>query len=215
MNKPEDCQSLLTAGIRKSGEYTIWINGITPTAVYCDMVTDGGGWTVFQKRIDGRTNFYRGWNEFKAGFGNKSHEFWLGLDAIHDLTKNGGVSLRVDMTAVTGSKYYAKYLNFNVGEESTNYILHVSGYSGTAGDKLKRQSGRAFTTKDRDNDRDPLYQCAIFYKGAWWHDSCFDSNLNSLYSTTATSLPYIYWMGLPVIKFAEMKIRGIVYSYLC
>ena len=127
VSKPKDCQSLLTTGIRRSDEYTIWINGITPTAVYCDVVANGGGWTVFQKRIDGSSNFYRGWEEYKRGFGNKSHEFWLGLDAIHALTKSGDASLRIDMTTFTGLNYHAKYLQFGVEAESTNYKLHVSG----------------------------------------------------------------------------------------
>ena len=36
----------------------------------------------------------------------------------------GDVSLRIDLTAVTGSKYYAKYLKFGIGSESesTNYM---------------------------------------------------------------------------------------------
>ena len=213
MNKHEDCQSLLTAGIKKSGEYTIWINGITATAVYCDMVTDGGGWTVFQKRMDGSTNFYRGWDDYKTGFGNKSREFWLGLDAIHELTKNGDISLRIDMTTITGSRYYAKYLTFGVGEESTNYKLHVSGFSGTVVDHLNYHNGRPFTTKDRDNDIRPSSNCARTYKGAWWHGDCFDTNLNSLYSkVAATPYLHIYWRGLPNIQFTEMKIRGRVFS---
>lgn len=38
--------------------------------VFCDQTTTGGGWTVFQKRLDGSVNFYRGWADNKNGFGN-------------------------------------------------------------------------------------------------------------------------------------------------
>ena len=42
------------------------------------MKTDGGGWTVFHKRFDGFVGFYRGWEEYKNGFGDLNGEFWLG-----------------------------------------------------------------------------------------------------------------------------------------
>lgn len=45
---------------------------------------------------------------------------------------------------------------FNVKEESDNYRLQVSGYTGTAGDSMDSshpQNGMQFTTIDRDNDR--------------------------------------------------------------
>jgi len=30
--------------------------------------------------MNGKTDFYRTWNEYSAGFGNLSEDFWLGTD---------------------------------------------------------------------------------------------------------------------------------------
>jgi len=97
--------------------------------VYCDQKTDGGGWTVFQKRLDGSVDFYLDWNEYKTGFGNVSGEYWLGLEKIHRLTKERS-RLRVDLEDFDGETAYAEYDLFAVGDEGSKYKLSIGNYSG-------------------------------------------------------------------------------------
>ena len=43
----------------------------------CDMVTDGGGWLVIQRRLPkGKVNFVRKWDDYENGFGDLEGEFW-------------------------------------------------------------------------------------------------------------------------------------------
>ena len=145
------------------------------------METDGGGWTVFQRRMDGSVDFYRKWIDYKYGFGSLEGEFWLGLDKIYHLTQIGSC-LRVDMEDFGNTRKYAKYNKFHVGDSAALYKLTVGGYTGNAGDSLTiPHSGMNFTTQDNDNDSDAVNNCAIQYNGAWWYKACHESNLNGLY----------------------------------
>ena len=94
------------------------------------MNTDGGGWTVFQIRQNASVNFYRGWQDYKNGFGNLHGNFWLGLDKIHVLTISGQNVLRVDLTDWTNDTAYVKYESFSVASESENYTLNRGKFSG-------------------------------------------------------------------------------------
>jgi len=117
-------------GERRSGVCKINPDGSEVIDVFCDQTTAGGGWLVFQKRLDGSLDFYRGWDEYKRGFGNLSGEFWLGLDNIHRLTSSGMYKLRVDLEDFAGNSYYAEYGLFKVGTEEQKYKLSVGDYSG-------------------------------------------------------------------------------------
>ena len=84
---------------------------------------------MFQKRLDGSVDFYRGWADCKRGFGNLNGEFWLGLDKINRLTKSNN-RLRVDLEDTTGKTAYAEYDMFAVTSEKTKYKLSLGTYSG-------------------------------------------------------------------------------------
>ncbi|XP_035405449.1 fibroleukin [Cygnus atratus] len=182
-----DCADLYTAGKRSNGIYYI-----TPDPrnnsfqVYCDMETQGGGWTVLQRRQDGSTNFNRTWNDYKNGFGNLSREFWLGNDKIHLLTKSQDMQLRIELEDFNGIREYAKYEHFYVANEYLKYRLSVHGYSGTAGDALHysrhyNHDQKFFTTPDKDNDRYASGNCGAYYSSGWWFDACLSANLNGKY----------------------------------
>ena len=112
--------------MRQDGVYTIDPDGLGSFQVRCDMTTNGGGWTVFQSRQDGSEDFYLGWSDYKAGFGDLNGEFWLGLDKIHRLTKSGQDVLRVDLMDFNN----AVYGTFSVADESDKYRLNIGTYSG-------------------------------------------------------------------------------------
>ena len=189
--------------------YTINPDHGMPFLAYCNMDIDGGGWTVFQRRKDGSVNFYQGWKDYVHCFGDLNGEHWLGLEKIYRLTKANSV-LRVDMTSYTKGSKYAKYSTFKVGKSASKYTLHVSGYSGDAGDSLKYQNGMKFTTKDNKNDKNGRDNCAVVFKGAWWYKGCFTSNLNGQYAgSRLKNNKYCVWHtfdGKYSLKFTEMKV---------
>jgi len=192
------------------------MDGTKVTNVYCDQTTDGGGWTVIQRRVDGSTKFNRNWSDYKYGFGNNSNEFYFGNNTLSILGKTKGSELRVDMEDCNGNRAYAKYSSFKVDDESLKYQLHVSGYtSDHAGDSLNWHNGQKFSTYDQDNDNDSDGSCANKYFGGWWFFDCHDSNLNGeyvkynqIYPGYARGVIWRHWTGFrSSLKFVEMKVR--------
>ena len=206
----KDCSDLLKTGHDQSGVYSVNPDGKGSFNVYCDMRTDGGGWTVFQRRQDGSVDFYRGWNDYKSGFGQLTAEFWLGNDKIHRLTAARPSSLRVELEDWNRVRLFAKYGKFKIGDEQTKYRLEVGSHSGTAGDSLTYHNNIVFSTKDRDNDA-LSGNCAVSNTGAWWYFGCYHSNLNGKYlGNTNRDYRGIIWQrsfGTTSLKFTEMKLR--------
>lgn len=203
-------------GHRISGVYQIIPDGmVTGYAVYCDMDTDGGGWLVLQRREDGSVEFNRDWIDYQIGFGNVSHEHWLGFIPLERIMIRGYYELRIDLVDWRNDQRYAEYKVFSIASKG-NYKITIAGYSGTAGDAMTYQNGMSFSTYDKDNDKHDTLHCAGFFKGAWWHRGCTHSNLNGKYYKNSTEHhDGVFWRSwhddgqdrfIPMKK-VEMKIR--------
>uniref|UniRef100_A0A3Q2GS38 Fibrinogen C-terminal domain-containing protein n=2 Tax=Equus caballus TaxID=9796 RepID=A0A3Q2GS38_HORSE len=207
---PWNCKELLTSGQTLSGWHTIYLRDCRPLTVLCDMDTDGGGWTVFQRRSDGSVDFFRDWAEYKRGFGSQLGEFWLGNDNIHALTAQGTSELRVDLLDFQGNRQFAKYGSFKLADEADKYKLVLGAFvGGNAGDSLTAHNDGFFSTKDQDNDRSSS-NCAEVYRGAWWYDNCHSSNLNGQYLPNQSSQNSVTWSsGKNYYSYmvSEMKVR--------
>ena len=169
---PRDCTDIASHGNYSSGLYKIRTPAeIQPATeqflnVYCDMDTDAGGWTVFQRRTNGAVDFYRGWEEYKHGFGFPEGEHWLGLENVHKMTAVGDYELRVDLEDFAGNKAYAYYDQFHIKDEGRLYKLFLGAYQGTADDSMNGNRNQAFTTKDRDNDENSSNCASAHRKGS-------------------------------------------------
>ncbi|GFS09024.1 tenascin-R [Elysia marginata] len=172
----------------------------------CDLLTDGGGWIIIQRRTSGNVNFYRTWAEYKEGFGSLDDDFWLGNEKVYTITNSGTYELRVGIK-YKGQFKFAHYSTFSLSDESSNYKLNIGTYDGTVGDSLRHHIGRPFTTKDRDNDATPG-NCADGYLGAWWYVACHASNLNGKWGARNYRGPaWRQTSGGEPVSFTEMKIR--------
>ncbi|TDH15726.1 hypothetical protein EPR50_G00012880 [Perca flavescens] len=215
---PIDCEDIHRHDdTSSSGVYTIYPGGpTTPLHVYCDMDTDGGRWTVFQRRIDGTENFYRPWRHYKTGFGNVAGEYWLGLENIFLLTRRKKNELRVDMEGWEGEKASAQYSSFSIDSENAGYQLHIGNFTdGAAGDSLKGQNNMKFTTFDKDQDQSDK-NCAQHFLGGFWYNACHTANPTGMYAPHGaigfenTHVIWQTWKGWNYsLKTVAMKIRSV------
>ena len=190
--------------------------------VRCDMETDGGGWIVIQRRItNGTVNFNRNWEDYVNGFGDLEGEFWIGLENMHELTKQ---AVELQVTVWNDNKTITwNYTTFRVAGSENNYRLTLRGGTGDGDtDALYYSNGRYFSTFDRDNDGYTFLRCGSSYQAGWWYygyryafinrKSCSDANLNGRHESSNlpdNNVARIHW-ATPGNTFTntEMKIRS-------
>uniref|UniRef100_A0A667WAX0 Fibrinogen C-terminal domain-containing protein n=1 Tax=Myripristis murdjan TaxID=586833 RepID=A0A667WAX0_9TELE len=190
---PIDCDDIYRHdNSSASGVYTVFPGGPTsPLHAHRDVDTDGGGWTLIQRRMDGTQNFYRPWKHYKEGFGNVANLSYVlsGLENIFLLTVRKKNELRVDMEDWEGGKAYAHYASFSIDPESYSYQPHLGSFTGgDAGVGL----------------------------AVGWYNTCHYSNPNGMYAPTNaiafenSHVIWQHWKGWnDSHKSIAMKIRAV------
>ncbi|XP_026693345.2 fibrinogen gamma chain-like [Ciona intestinalis] len=197
-----DCANLYSTGQRVSGLYSIRPVSGPGFNVYCDMETDGGGWTVVQRRTNGELDFDRNWDDYRAGFGTDAAkcdgEFWLGNEHLVRLTSNNFLTVRFEIMDWQDQTRVAEYYYFRVNNDR-KFTVQISQYQETKSNLTdsitgwgypeahrKNPNNMKFTTRDNDNDLNETGNCAHLYagrhgSGGWWYNSCMAANINGHY----------------------------------
>src|SRR6218665_1672157 len=137
-------------------------------------------WIVFLYRFDGSVAFNGTWADYRDGFGDVTGEYWFGLEKLTQMTNNGQYRARFEFKSIQNESWFSsEYDSFQIDQESNWYTIHVSGFTGDAGNQFyypnlnSIQNRMNFSSWDSDNDRHSTLNCCIMMeRGGWWYNAC-------------------------------------------
>nr|XP_039250431.1 fibrinogen-like protein 1 [Styela clava] len=148
--------------------------------VYCECESDKEYYYVIQRRIDGSVDFDREFEDYVSGFGNMTGNFWIGLETIHLLTSSADYwKLDFVMKGNSGSeKGEVRFMNFKLGNRSTNYRFDYTDFGSKSGKTLETHfegmKNMIFKVRDKEGGGCPG-------KSGWWFNDDTICSLNGPY----------------------------------
>uniref|UniRef100_A0A914V0F0 Fibrinogen C-terminal domain-containing protein n=1 Tax=Plectus sambesii TaxID=2011161 RepID=A0A914V0F0_9BILA len=191
-----------------------------PLTVNCDLKTNGGGYTLIQKRTSASDDFFQNWDDYRDGI-NKADEanYWIGNSLLYELTSgpNGtAYELLIKLwPATTNQLVEVQYSSFQVGSEAQNFLLTLGLLTQGPSDDMAINRNRPFGTRDRDTDQMSSVTCGVWLRSGWWFgDQCQpDGDLNVPYGVVPDydHLNGIKWGNVRMNK-VEMFIRPVGFT---
>ncbi len=191
------------------GTYWIKPDQYPAAHVYCDMTTDGGGWTLVLNDTTYIPKPAPAWEQ-AVGSNTITGTFGITLTSFDQLLGVGywndiGTQVRLqqgnDPTSLSHSATYTFSLDAN-----NNYTLHMSNEAillnatGTASPGMYTYSnGRPLTTYDRDNDQNSGNCASVYGNTPWWYGSCWSGSFwgyNSRPYWTGSGSENFLWGGI-------------------
>uniref|UniRef100_V5HCI9 Putative ixoderin b5 n=1 Tax=Ixodes ricinus TaxID=34613 RepID=V5HCI9_IXORI len=183
-NRTVSCSQIQMRKRSHSGEYTIYPRNDLVT-VRCDMDSDGGGWTVIQRRTEYEVydnEFEKDAGDYELGFKVTGSSYWIGLENLHALTSfpNNQQALRIELKRKEATEpTVLLYRKFIVGSKAEDYKLTIDEYEGPDGyDALSYHNGEKFTVKKSMTESPDRDRCSDRLSGGWWFKTCNQANLN-------------------------------------
>lgn len=106
------------------------------------------------------------WQQLILTFLVPSGEFWLGLENMHSLSKQGQYVLQVELSDWAGEQQQEARYRLQLDGEEKKFALHLESSSGVQEKLLTTgESGLPFSTVDRDNDLAVDVNCAELLSG--------------------------------------------------